>query len=98
MTEEIKTQQSAESTMNEAQCCRAEHKVDTDSNLERPRLQFNRYLFENLMSNLECQQEYWKRKADSQECHLNHNFAVWQGYGLKASSCHSNHKLAKIKA
>ncbi len=32
-----------------------------------PRLQFNRYLYENLISNVECQTEYWNRKADCQE-------------------------------
>jgi stress response protein YsnF len=66
MTDEIRTQQSAENTMNETEACRADHELDTDRNVERPRLQFNPYLFENLVSNVEAQIEYWNRKAERQ--------------------------------
>jgi hypothetical protein len=66
MTEEIKTHQSVERTTNGAQSGREDHTVDTSNCVERPRLQFNRYLYENLASNVECQLEYWNRKAGCQ--------------------------------
>jgi len=81
MAEDIETGQPTEETTNAAHPRHESHTVDASSDTERPTLDFNRYLYENLMSNLECQQEYWKRKADSQE---ESNPAAAQALRLKA--------------
>jgi hypothetical protein len=79
LTEEIKTRQTAEETTNAVQSCQRGHKVDTRSDTERATLEFNRYLYENLISNVECQIEYWNRKADCQS-----NSQASQALRLKA--------------
>lgn len=64
MTEDRETQQKAEDTTNAVETCRYGNTVDSRIGAEGARPEFNRYLFENLMSNVECQIEYWNRKAD----------------------------------
>jgi hypothetical protein len=66
MTEDNKTQQTAEDTTNNAETCRERDAVETRIEAERGRPEFNRYLYENLMSNVESQIEYWNRKAETQ--------------------------------
>lgn len=66
MTEEIKTQQIAEDSTKAVPSFREGHTVDMSNGGERTTLALNRYLFENLISNIECQIEYWNRKADCQ--------------------------------
>jgi len=87
VTEKNGGQQIAVGAKNEAQCCRADHKVDTDGNVERQRLQFNRYLFENFLSNVEAQIEYWIRKAkretDPQVAQAGRLKAEGLGYALR---------------
>jgi hypothetical protein len=41
--------------------------TETADPMPKSKMQFNRYLFENLICNLECQIESWIRKADSGE-------------------------------
>jgi hypothetical protein len=47
---------------------------------------FNPHIYENFLVQLESQIEGWNRSAVRNPCHLNHNFAVWQGYGLNSES------------
>ncbi len=86
MTGHSETQQTTQDVTNALETCRQETPAETHVRPERARPGFNRYLFENLMSNVEEQIGYWNRKAERQECHINHNFAVWQGYGLNFES------------
>ncbi len=63
MTEEIKVQQTAEETTNAVYSCRQGDTVGARSDAERTTPRFNRYLYENLVSNVESQIQYWNRKA-----------------------------------
>ena len=47
---------------------------------------FNAHIYENLLVHVEQQIESWNRKAVRDPCHINHNFAVWQGYGVNSES------------
>jgi len=66
MTEDVKTQQAVWDTENKAETRREGNTIETHAEAERARPAFNRCIFENLMSNLECQLEYWNRKAECQ--------------------------------
>lgn len=66
MTEKIKSEQTAGETTNAVQSRREGHTVDASGDTERTTLEFNRYIYENLARNVECQIEYWNRKAESQ--------------------------------
>ncbi len=63
MTDEIKTCQTAQETTNAVHSCRQGHTVGTHSSAERTTRRFNRYLYENLVSNVGSQIEYWAQKA-----------------------------------
>jgi hypothetical protein len=66
VTEQIYSRKIADETTDAAPSCREDHTVDTSGSIETRALEFNRYLYENLLSNVECQLEYWNRKAESQ--------------------------------
>ncbi len=63
MTDEIKTCQTAQETTNAVHSCRQGHTLGTHSSAERTTPRFNRYLYENLVSNVGSQIEYWAQKA-----------------------------------
>jgi hypothetical protein len=79
VTDETELQQEAEDTTNAAQQCPQGHTLEARGGVERTRRGFNRYLYDNLVSNVDLQIEYWNRKADSQE-----NPAAGQALRLKA--------------
>jgi hypothetical protein len=65
MTVDIETRQTTQDTTSEAKTCREGNKAETLVEADIARPEFNRYLYDNLWSNLECQIEYWNRKAES---------------------------------
>lgn len=75
----IKVQQTADGTTNAVHSCRHGHTVGMHSGAERTKPRFNRYLYENLVSNVESQIEYWNQKAG---CESNPQAA--QAFRLKA--------------
>jgi hypothetical protein len=60
------TQQTAQDATNALGTCRQETPLETPVRPEGARPGFNRYLFENLMSNVNEQIGYWNRKAERQ--------------------------------
>ena len=65
MTEDSEIQQTTQDTTSEAETCREGIKVETRVEAAIARAEFNRYLYQNIWSNLECQVEYWNRRAKS---------------------------------
>lgn len=65
MTEDIESHQTTQDTTSEAENYREGNKVETLVEADIARPEFNRYLYENLWSNVGCQIEYWNRKAES---------------------------------
>ena len=79
MTEEITVRQTAEETPSAVPSAQQVFTGGARSGAERTTRRFNRYLYENLVSNVECQLESWNRKAGRES---NHRAA--QGLRLKA--------------
>ncbi len=63
MTEEINTRQTAQDETSAVRSGQWDHTGDARGGAERTTSQFNRYLYENLVSNVEGQIEAWNRKA-----------------------------------
>ncbi len=63
MTEEIRARQTAEETRSAVESGQQADTGGTRRGAERKARQINRYLYENLVSNVEGQIEYWTRRA-----------------------------------
>jgi hypothetical protein len=87
VTEKTEVQQAAEDTTNAAQPCAKGHTIDAHTVAERTRGEFNRYLYENLIGNVECQIECWNRKAvrepNPEAAHTLWRKAEGLGYALR---------------
>lgn len=66
MNEEIIIRQRAVEPNDMPQHGKRDDATDWGTGAEDTRPAFNRYIYENLVSNVECQIEYWNRKAESQ--------------------------------
>jgi hypothetical protein len=66
MIEEITTQQTAAEATSAVPSCQMGHTVCALNGAERTSPQFNPYLYENLVSNVEVQIESWNRQAGRQ--------------------------------
>jgi len=79
VTKETEVQLAAKDITNAIQPCAQGHILEAPNGVEQTTRKFNRYLFQNLVSNVECQIEYWIRKADRQG-----NLTAAQPFRLKA--------------
>ena len=79
MTEEITIQQTATDATSAVPSCEVGHTACTRNGAERTTPRFNRYLYENLVSNVEVQIESWIRKAGRES-----NPKAGQAFRLKA--------------
>ena len=66
MTEKITIQQTAAEATSAVLSCEVGHTVCTRNSAERTTPRFNRYLYENLVTNVEVQIESWNRQAGRQ--------------------------------
>ena len=66
MTEKITIQQTAAEATSAVPSCQMGHTVCTRNGTGRITPKFNRYLYENLVSNIEVQIESWNRQAGRQ--------------------------------
>jgi hypothetical protein len=64
VTEETEVPLTVDNTARPA--CSQGHAHEAAAGVGQATREFNRYLFQNLVSNVECQIEYWNRKADRQ--------------------------------
>jgi|SRR5579859_1465140 len=79
MTEKITIQQTAAEATSAAPSCQVGHTACTRNGAERTTPRFNRYLHENLVSNVEVQIESWNRQAGRES-----NPQAAQAFRLKA--------------
>ncbi len=87
MTEEIKTRQTAEETRSAVESGQRADTGGARNGAERKVRQINRYLYENLVSNVEGQIEYWNRRAscesNPQAADVLRHMAEGLGYALR---------------
>lgn len=79
MIEKITIQQTAAEATSAVPSCQVGHKVCTRNGAERTTPRFNRYLYENLVSNVEVQIESWSRQGGRES-----NPQAGQAFRLKA--------------
>ena len=87
MTEEITSRQTAEETGSAVESGQRADTGGAHRGAERKARQINRYLYENLVSNVEGQIEYWNRRAlresNSQAAEVLRHKAEGLGYALR---------------
>ena len=79
MNEETVVHQAAEDATGAAQPCTQDHTLGAAGGVETTKRQFNRYLYDNLVSNVEEQIGFWNRRAVREP-----NPATAHGLWLKA--------------